>query len=493
MTDDKDSQQPTTESPFASGRFERIPAGWKRILAVFVLLDIIGVWIFLVRMMQLTSARARGLRWIVFVGSVVLTVIGVVVEQYLLPGTVARFGKKLAISLVIALIALYVFYPAVEYFRGDDDIYLASIAFIDGRKLQDAQKVAATLKVLSGNAKASRVELSKRDFTRLRQRSYRVQLLQSPAQRYKVERINARPPGLPDRRVERMIHSISSDSLMYHIQTLERFGTRVNHSPQADSAADYIEHTMKSYGLEVESIPFDSPAPMHAFADADASGSLSRNICGTLRGSSPSNAECIIMAHYDSANRKVPGANDNASGVAAVLEAARICSKYTFASTIRFLAVGAEEIGLVGSYHYAQDAKSKGRNIIAVVNGDMLGYAVIGDANRICLAAGEKWIPLMDSTLVYNRRYNLCFLVDAHTSTVGGSDHESFIQVGLPAVEISEGTAMEIWSGLDPFYHTAFDTSDKLNADLLRRCAQMMMTITAEMAEPLTSPPTSLR
>ena len=483
--DDRDMQQPSDESPSSAKRSEGGSARLRKILAAFVLLDIIGVWIFMIRMMQLTSARARGLRWFIFVGSVMLTVIGIAAEQYLLPGIVARVGKKIALYLIVALVALYVFYPAIEYFRGDNDIYLATMVLSDGRKLQDAQKVAATLRILSVNQKAYRVELSKRDYTRLRRQSYRVLLLQSPAQRYRVERINARPPGLPDRHVERMVHSISSDSLMYHIQMLERFGTRVDHSPQADSAADYIATMMKQYGLEVESMPCESPAPMYTSADAVSSRFVSRNVCGTLRGTGPSNAECIIVGHYDSANRKVPGANDNASGVAAVLEAARICSQYCFAYTIRFLAVGAEEGGLIGSYHYAQDAKAKGRNIVAVVNGDMLGYPVVGDAKRVALVAGKKWAPLMDSALVYNRRYNLNFLVDAHTSSYGGSDHESFIQAGYPALEISEGTATEIWGGLDPFYHTSFDTSDKLNAELLRHCAQMMITITAEMARPL--------
>ena len=483
----RDMQQPSDESPFSTNRAESGSARLRKILAAFVLVDIIGVWIFMVRLIQHTPPRARWFRLSIFVGSVVLTMIGILVQRYLLPGIVARVGKKLALYMIVALVTLYVFYPAIEYFRGDDDIYLASIAFRDGRKLQDAQKVAATMKTLSGNQKAYRVELSKRDYTRLRRRSYRVQLLQSPAQRYRVEQINARPPGLPNKHVEQMIHSISSDSLIYHIHRLERFGTRMDHSPQADSAAEYIANTLKRYGLEVESTPFDSPRMTYASVDAADERFVSRNICGTLKGIGTLNTECIIVAHFDSANPTVPGANDNASGIAAVLEAARICSQYRFEYTIRFLAVGAEEEGLIGSYHYAQDAKAKGQNIVVAVNGDMLGYPIVGDINRIYLSAGNKCAGLMDSALVYNRRYNLNFLVDGQIGGLGGSDHESFIQAGYPAVDISEGTAFEIWNGMDPYYHTSFDTSDKLNTDLLRHCAQMMMTITAEMARPLAS------
>ena len=487
MMDDRDAQQPPYESPSTANRFEALNMKWKKIIAVFVLVDIVGVWIIMVRLIQLTPPRARWIRLSILVASIVLTMIGIVGERYLLRGIIARLGKTLALYLIVALVSLYVFYPAIEYFRGDEDMYLASIAITDGRKLEDMQRVAASLKILSGNQKAYRVELSKRDYMRLRKRSYRVQLLQSPSQRYRVERINARPPGLPDRHVEQMIHSLSSDSLMYRIQMLERFGTRVDHSPQADSAADYIANTMKRYGLEVESIPFESPRSMYTSVDAAASRLVSRNICGTLSGTGSTNAECIIVAHYDSVYPNVPGANDNASGVAAVLEAARICSRYTFAYTIRFLAVGAEEEGLIGSYHYAQDAKAKGRNIVVVVNGDMLGYPIVGDITRIYLSAGSKCAALMDSALTYNRRYNLNFLIDGQIGGVGGSDHESFIEAGYPAVDISEGTAFEIWNGMDPYYHSSFDTSDKLNAGLLRHCAQLMMAITAEMARPLAS------
>lgn len=480
--DDRGTQQSTSKYSSNTNRPRTLGLAWKKILAGLVLVEMIGVWVLMMRLLGRTPLRDRWLRWYIFVGAVLLTVIGLVVERYLLPGIITRVSKKLALFLVVFLVAWYVLYPAIEYFRGEDDIYLATMVLSDGRRFQDAQRVASSLRILSVHRKTGRVELSKRDYTRLRRRGYTVALLQNPAQQYRTDQIYARPSGLPNGLIEQMIHTISSDSLLHHIRMLEHFGTRADHTPQVDSAADYIVNVMKRYGLEVESLPFDCPA--WQYVDEASSRIMSRNICGTLKGAGPSNAECIIVGHFDSV-RQGPGGNDNASGVAVVLEAARICSRYSFTHTIRFLAVGAEEIGLVGSYRYAGAAKAQGRNIISVVNGDMLGYPVIGDAKRLVVAGGVKWNALMDSTLVYNRRYNLNFLVDAHTSDYGGSDQESFLRAGYPAVEISEGTAIEIWSGMDPYYHTPFDTSDKLNADLLRHCAQLMMTITTEMAGPL--------
>jgi Zn-dependent M28 family amino/carboxypeptidase len=138
----------------------------------------------------------------------------------------------------------------------------------------------------------------------------------------------------------------------------------------------------------------------------------------------------------------------------------------------------------VGSGLYARDAKKSGRKILTVINADMIGYSVLGNSRRIAISTGKEWTPLMDSTLVFNRRYALGLILDAHTALMGGSDHESFIHQGYSAIDLSEGTAMEIWSGFDPFYHRAFDTSDKLDGNLVRSAAQLMVTIAAEAARP---------
>ena len=80
---------------------------------------------------------------------------------------------------------------------------------------------------------------------------------------------------------------------------------------------------------------------------------------------------------------------------------------------------------------------------------------------------------------MYNHRYDLGFTLDAHTAQFGGSDYKSFIRAGYPAIEISEGAAMEIWSGFDPYYHRIQDTSDKLSAQLVLPSTQMMIAVSA--------------
>jgi hypothetical protein len=258
MTNDDTTESSTNPSPAPSGIFGGLKAFWKRVLAVFLLVDLFGLWILAVRMINNTPAKSRWVRFSILLGSIVLTLFAFLIEHYLIPGGLLRAAKKVAVSLVVLLVALYVFWPAIEYLRGEDDLYVASIVLTDGRTLRDAKKISGTLKTLSGTAKAYRIEVSRRDYTRLKKHSYKVQLLQSQELRYKAKLIDQRAPGMPDRYVEQIIHSISSDSLLFQIRMLERYGTRVDGSAQADSAAEYIAQTMKRYGLEVQSIPFDS-------------------------------------------------------------------------------------------------------------------------------------------------------------------------------------------------------------------------------------------
>ena len=106
-----------------------------------------------------------------------------------------------------------------------------------------------------------------------------------------------------------------------------------------------------------------------------------KNVVATLKGTDPSDDRILIIsAHLDNraANGNdgevfAPGANDDGSGVAAVLELVRIMSKQEFSATIKFMAVSGEEHGLWGATHMAKIAKEEGWNIVAMLNNDMIG------------------------------------------------------------------------------------------------------------------------
>jgi photosystem II stability/assembly factor-like uncharacterized protein len=214
----------------------------------------------------------------------------------------------------------------------------------------------------------------------------------------------------------------------------------------------------------------------------------SRNIVATIPGRLSPDKECIIVAHYDSDSYSddwAPGANDNASGTSAVMEAARLCHNYEFASTIKFLAVSAEEIGLLGSTDYAVRARRSGTAIQGVVNGDMIGYPVTGDTARLAIGSYSKRNRLVDSALAFNSRYGIGLTLATFANTSGGSDYVPFAQVGYDALHVAEATADEIWGGADPYYHKPTDTIDKLNLGMVRSAAQLMLATVAELAVPL--------
>ena len=123
-------------------------------------------------------------------------------------------------------------------------------------------------------------------------------------------------------------------------------------------AADYLKQKLNSFGnLEVVENNYSSTG---------------RNIIATQTGLTNPNNVYIISAHYDSVANY--SADDNATGTAAVLETARILSGYCTENTIIYALWDEEEEGLIGSKNYAADARLKNKNILGVINLDMIGY-----------------------------------------------------------------------------------------------------------------------
>lgn len=113
------------------------------------------------------------------------------------------------------------------------------------------------------------------------------------------------------------------------------------------------------------------------------------NVMATLKGTDPTdNRVLIISGHLDSrvtdvmnVKANAPGANDDGSGVAAVIELAKVMSKRSFPATIIFVAVTGEEQGLIGARHLAEKAKEQNWNIVAMLNNDMIGNSLSSGTN----------------------------------------------------------------------------------------------------------------
>jgi len=160
-----------------------------------------------------------------------------------------------------------------------------------------------------------------------------------------------------------IIENIDEDLILGYLEDLVAFGPRVTGTTACHEAGDHIYDEFVSYGLEAR------------YDDWSYGGYSGNNIEGTLHGIDENSEDIyIICAHYDTVSGS-PGADDDGSGTAAVLAAAYVMSQYEFNHTIRFVAFDGEEEGLLGSHEYAKEASQNGDNIVAALNGDMIGYA----------------------------------------------------------------------------------------------------------------------
>lgn len=198
-----------------------------------------------------------------------------------------------------------------------------------------------------------------------------------------------------------------------------------------------VQSLMQSYGLSV------------ALETFSYSGNFYQNVVGTKIGSVYPNRQYIIGAHYDSVNN--PGADDNASGVAAVLEAARIISQYDSDCTIKFIAFSMEEQGLVGSEAYV--AAHTGEDIRGMISADMVAYDPSTNNTNIYGKTASN--PIKNALAAAVAEYG-----NGLTYTIGGdqpySDHDPFELAGYQACLLIEG---QVWN--NPYYHTQQDSYEQ--------------------------------
>lgn len=188
--------------------------------------------------------------------------------------------------------------------------------------------------------------------------------------------------------------------------------------------------------------------------------STSENVVATREGREP--GVVVVGAHYDSVPAG-PGANDNASGVGAALEVARVLAETDYPYTVKIIAFGAEEIGLVGSRHYVSGlTPEQRRSIVAMVNLDMVG---VGDEMRLAGSAG-----LVERALALAAEQNVAAsrLLDRRADA---SDHASFREAGVPVLFIT-------WTP-DPNYHTEGDVVGHVSPETLAVSGRLALAVLA--------------
>jgi len=297
------------------------------------------------------------------------------------------------------------------------------------------------------------------------------------------------PPLTPDQQRLRA-------GLQQHVTVLAgQIGVRSDQTYRnVERAASYIESTLTALGYQVVSQEYS------------ARGLVWRNLEATLRGTSLFQQVVVIGAHYDSAE-EAPGADDNASGVAGVLELARLFAASPQARTIRFVFFPNEEppsfpTAAMGSRHYATDARKRNDQIVAMMSIESIGYydtekgsqrypfplnlAYPDVGDFIGFVSNLKSRPLLRRAIAAFRAHAIFPTQGAAAPSwvpgVWWSDHWSFWREGYPAIMITDTAPYRY-----PFYHTPQDTPDKLDYDRMARVVHGLTYVVRAVAGPSSS------
>ena len=294
---------------------------------------------------------------------------------------------------------------------------------------------------------------------------------------------NASSAANRNRQIASILREIDARNIERTIRKLVSFGTRNTLSEQNDpkrgigAARDWLySEFLKTAEASGGRMTVEKQTYEQAKAARVPQPTMVTNIVATLKGIQPESMDrlYVVSGHYDSmcnspidAKCDAPGANDDASGTAAVLEMARVMARYKFDATIVFMTVAGEEQSLLGSTYFAEQAKKNNLNIEAMFTNDIIGSSVGGngvrdprtvrvfsegvpsnetpaEANTRRSVGGENdapsrqlarfiketaaaYVPQMKVTMVYRRdRYGR------------GGDHMPFLERGYPAVRFTE-------------------------------------------------------
>lgn len=244
---------------------------------------------------------------------------------------------------------------------------------------------------------------------------------------------SATPPGdiVVDQIDQANYQHILDDLLFTHLGDSRGIGGAEHHP-----ARDNIKTEFQSYGLTTH------------FETFSYQGHTGYNIIAELPGTTRPNEVYIIGGHYDSVDN--PGADDNASGVAGVLEIARIISQYESEATIRFIAFDMEEIGLIGSKDYAFDHRND--DIRGMISMDMIAH----DPNnnfRARIYGSSASNPIKQAIASALNEYT--DIAPTILGALDASDHAPFEWRGFQACLLIE---YDVWN--NPFYHQWNDSVD---------------------------------
>ena len=284
--------------------------------------------------------------------------------------------------------------------------------------------------------------------------------------------------------IREMLNQVNMDSLRATVQHLQDYGHRLWNSDNAFAASDWIAGRMQALGLEVEQQPFYASTWL-------GSGNAAPNVIGIQRGTLYPDTYVVCGSHFDSfsweamSGGQAPGADDNATGVASVLESARIMTQYEFEYSIIYCAYGCEEMGLYGSEAYASRCQEQGMDIIGYFNNDMNGY-LNGDQIHIDCIYPNAVEPIGTYYINVGEVYYPELPIRHVNFNEGDSDHTSFNNHGYMGIY-----PFEDYQNYSPYIHTPNDLiGNSVNSfEMSQQYCQMNIACLAECANPVGGTP----
>lgn len=252
--------------------------------------------------------------------------------------------------------------------------------------------------------------------------------------------------------IRALMDSVAIDSIEAYIEHLCSYHNRRYDSRYIWEVQDWLVSRYHAFGVDTVML-HDFPVPDSTIETAD-------NIIAVQWGAKTPQEFVVCGAHYDSWNDdgedpdtiRSPGADDNASGVAGILETARLLSHYTFDRSIIYANWCAEEIGLVGSAAYAHDMAEQGMDIVGYFNLDMTGYLQEGSDIHVHLMYTTQDSTIADYVYGFSHTYFPDMPIHQDWLAWGDSDYSSFNRNGYPAVHPFEDVRAS-----SPYIHSRQD------------------------------------
>jgi hypothetical protein len=260
----------------------------------------------------------------------------------------------------------------------------------------------------------------------------------------------------PDSVIASYTGKINPDSIQSYMQALEDFGARFCLAGNRREVAEWIRDKFIAFGYtgaHLDSFQFNRWYAGTWYL------TWQYNVIAPYEGYQNPDSIFVLGAHHDaivpySSNPFIiaPGADDNASGVAATLEIARVMKHYGYqpAYTIKFITFAAEELGLHGSWNYANKAANAGKNIICMINLDMVSYCALPENEwkvRIQKYPNSDWFTNLAHQIIQN--HTILTAVES-TQYIQYSDSWPFYSNGYNAIFFIEDQ-------FTPYYHTVND------------------------------------